>query len=142
MLIKRILFYSRKVNYYRHYYNLKQIIWQRKNRVYAGLTDFWIDATVKLPCFPLSLPLYWWLFLNWIYHFFYFFNTSCKEYWILLYFYKYKCIYLYTMHLFLLFWYETHFKFTIPVFIFIFLFIHFFFPFHLLFKNWQRIIWL
>ena len=49
MLIKRILFYSRKVNYYRHYYNLKQIIWQRKSRVYAGLTDFLIDATVKLP---------------------------------------------------------------------------------------------
>lgn len=42
-------------------------------------------------------------------------------------FYKYKCIYLYTMHIFLLFWYETHFKFTIPVFIFIFyLFISFF----------------
>ena len=44
-----MLFYSRKVNYYRHYYNLKQIIWQRKSRVYAGLTDFLIDATVKLP---------------------------------------------------------------------------------------------
>ena len=49
MLIKRIVFYSQKVNYYRHYYNSKQIIWQRKRRVYAGLTVFLIDATVKLP---------------------------------------------------------------------------------------------